>query len=124
MSEYTARQGDIVWLEFDQRAGHEQSGRRPAVIISNETANTFLNKRAIVCPVSGTNKGYPVQPSLDARTVTQGVVLCDQVAAYDLVARHAEYIENLPEDILHDVIDIVFGMIEIETDDKNENSYQ
>ena len=114
MSEYKAKQGDIVWLEFSPAAGNEQSGRRPAVIISNNTANNFLNKRAVVCPISSTNKGYPVQPVLDDNMKTTGVVLCDQVMPVDLIARHAEFIEELPAAILSEVVDIVYGMIEID----------
>jgi mRNA interferase MazF len=112
MSDYLPKQGDIIRLNFDLQVGHEQKGRRPAVVVSNDTANRFLNTRAIVCPVTHTNKGIPIQPVLDERTDTQGVVLCDQVKTIDYVARRVEYIERLPEDILDEVIDIVYGMIE------------
>jgi mRNA interferase MazF len=112
MSEYQPRQGDIIWLDFDPRKGHEQQGRRSAVVTSNDDANAFLNKRAMVCPITGTDKGYPFQPALDERTVTQGVVLCDQAMFLDISARHASYIEELPKDILDEVIDILYGMIE------------
>ena len=113
MKKYKAKQGDVIWLEFNPGAGHEQSGRRPAVVISNSVANEFLNKRAIVCPISSTNKNYPIQPILDDSMKTKGVVLCDQVMAVDLQARHAEFIENLPNQILQEIVDIVYGMIEI-----------
>jgi len=112
MSGYAARQGNIVWLNFDPRTGHEQQGRRPAVIISNNDVNKFLNTRAMVCPISGTNKGYPFQPELDSRTKTSGVILCDQTMVLDMEARYAEYIEDLPDDLLDQVIDIVYGLIE------------
>ena len=112
MSVYRANRGDIIWLVFDPHAGNEQQGRRPAVVISNADANDFLNGRAMVCPISKTNKGFPLQPALDERTVTQGVVLCDQVMVLDLDARHAHYIEKIPVDILHEVVDIIYGMIE------------
>ena len=82
------------------------------MVISNADANRFLNGRAMVCPVSATNKGYPLQPPLDSRTKTQGVVLCDQVMVLDLSVRNAEYAEQLPVDILNEVVDIIYGMIE------------
>lgn len=110
----TYKQGSIIWLDFSPQAGHEQAGRRPAVIISNDTTNALLNNRAMVCPITTTNKHLALQPELDNRTTTQGVVLCDQARILDLDARHAEYIEALPADILSEVVDIVFGMIEIE----------
>jgi mRNA interferase MazF len=112
VSNYVAKQGDIIKLNFDPQAGHEQKGRRPAIVISNADANVLLNTRAIVCPVSSTNKGIVIQQELDNRTITQGVILCDQVRTMDLQARKAEYIEPLPEDILLEIIDIVYGLIE------------
>jgi mRNA interferase MazF len=113
VSGYSAVQGDIVWLDFDPQAGHEQKGRRPAVIVSNNATNKFLGTRAMVCPVTHTNRGIPLQPPLDARTATQGVILCDQARILDLHARKTEYIEKLPDDILAEVVDIIFGLIEI-----------
>jgi mRNA interferase MazF len=112
-SGYTPRQGDIIWLDFDPRAGHEQQGRRPAVVVSNDDVNEFLNKRAMVCPITGTNKGYPFQPRLDDRIGTQGVVLCDQAMFLDLKARHAEYIEKAPDDTLREIVDILVGFVEM-----------
>jgi mRNA interferase MazF len=113
VSTYTPRQGDIIWCVFDSRKGHEQQGRRPALVASNEVTNVFLNGRAMVCPISNTNKGYPIQPTLDNRTKTQGVILCDQSMVLDLNARKAEFIERLPEDILADAVDIIIGMVEL-----------
>jgi len=113
VSNYFPRQGDIVWLNFDPRAGHEQKGRRPAVLISNSDAHFFLKGRAMVCPITSTNKGFPLQPILDDRTKTQGVILCDQAMILDINARKVEYIEQIPEDILRTAVDIVYGIIEI-----------
>ena len=112
MSDSVFKQGDIIWLNFDHQAGHEQKGRRPAVILTNVDDNRLLNSRAIVCPISSTNKGIPIQPALDARIKTQGVILCDQVRTVDLIACKAEYIEALPNDLLLASIDIVYGLIE------------
>ena len=113
MSDYSARQGDIIWLNFDPQTGHEQKGRRPAVVLSNNIANNLLNTRAIVCPISSTRKNIPIQPELDKRTTTQGVILCDQVRTVDLVARKAEYIESIPNELLLETVDIVYGLIEV-----------
>ena len=109
---YAPKQGDIIWLNFDPQAGHEQKGRQPAVVISNCDANRLLNTRAVVCLISSTNKGICVQPALDCRTQIQGVVLCDQVRTVDLVARKAEFIEAMPNDLLLETIDIVYSLIE------------
>jgi len=105
------RQGDIIWLDFDPQIGYEQKGRRPALVVSNETFNNF-SKLAIVCPVTNTDKKHPFHIKLDSRTKTRGVILCDQERTLDINARNYEYIEKIPEDILLDVLDIIAGFIE------------
>ncbi|GHV64579.1 mRNA-degrading endonuclease [Spirochaetia bacterium] len=107
------KQGDIIWLDFDPQAGHEQKGRRPALILSNESFNNF-SKLAIVCPITNRDKDHPFHIKLDDRTKTAGVILCDQVRTLDINARNCEYIENVADDILLDVLDIVNGFIERE----------
>jgi len=107
------KQGDIIWLDFDSQAGHEQKGRRPALVISNETFNSFSNL-AIVCPITSTNKTHPFHVKLNKRTKTTGVVLSDQSRTLDIKARNYEFIEKIPDDILFEVIDIISGFIERE----------
>jgi mRNA interferase MazF len=112
------KQGDIIWLDFDPQVtsgytGHEQRGRRPALILSNESFNNF-SKLAIVCPITNRDKAHPFHIKLDDRTKTTGVILCDQVRTLDINARNFEFIENVTDDILLDVLDIVNGFIEIE----------
>jgi mRNA interferase MazF len=105
------KQGDIIWLDFDPQTGHEQKGRRPALVISNETFNNF-SSLAIVCPITNTNKNHPFHVKLDKRTKTKGVVLSDQSRTLDIKARNYEFIEKIPNDILIEVIDIIGGFIE------------
>jgi mRNA interferase MazF len=107
------KQGHIIWLDFDPQTGHEQKGRRPALVVSNETFNKFSNM-AIVCPITNTDKNHPFHIKLDERTKTTGVVLCDQTRTLDINARNYVYIEDIPDDILFDIIDIISGFIEME----------
>jgi mRNA interferase MazF len=107
------KQGDVIWLDFDPQLGHEQKGRRPALVVSNETFNNF-SRLAIVCPITNTDKNYPFHIKLDKRTKTTGVILCDQTRTLDVNARNYEFIETVPGDILFDVVDIIDGFIEIE----------
>ena len=107
------KQGSLVWLDFDPQIGHEQKGRRPALVVSNETFNNFSNL-AIVCPVTNRNKDYPFHVRLDERTKTTGVILCDQARTVDIIVRNYEFIEKIPNDILFDVIDIIGGFTEME----------
>ena len=111
---YNAKQGDIVWINLDPQAGHEQKGRRPALVISNNTLNGFLRNGAMLCPITSTDKGIPLHIKLDDRTATSGVVLCDQAKILDLQERSAEFIEKAPSDIIFEVADIVGGFVEVE----------
>jgi mRNA interferase MazF len=96
---YDPEQGDIVYLEFDPQAGHEQKGKRPALIVSNSTFNQFT-KLAMVCPITSTKRNFPLHIELDERTKTRGVIMCEQVKSLDIIARGALYFEKVPKDIL------------------------
>ena len=106
------KQGAILWLNFSPQTGHEQKGRRPALVVSNDTFNDFSNL-AIVCPITNTNKKHPFHVKLDKRTKTTGVILSDQARSLDIDARNCEFIETIPIDILQEVVDIISGFIEL-----------
>lgn len=106
------KQGDIIKVNFNPQAGHEQAGYRPAVVISNDFFNQKTNL-AIVCPITNTNNLFPLHIPLDSRTQTTGVILCEHLKALDLNARPCKTVEQLPKDILMNVIDIVFSEIEM-----------
>lgn len=108
----TFEQGDIIYLDFDSQTGHEQKGRRPAIIVSNNTFNQFT-KAALVCPITNTDRNIPIQIPLDNRTQTTGVIVCEQVKALDILKRNAEFKEKAPADIIADVVDMVFSFIEM-----------
>lgn len=108
---YIPEQGDIVFLGFDPQAGHEQKGRRPALVVSNNTFNRFTNM-AIVCPITNTNRGFPLHVSLDGRTKTTGAIMCEQVKSLDIAAQKAVFVEQAPKDVLEEAVDIMIGFVE------------
>ena len=112
--EYYARQGDIIWLTLDPQAGHEQKGRRPAIVVSNNRFNNFVKTSAMVCPITNTDRGIPIHVKLDSRTKTSGVIMCDQAKILDLLVRNAEFIECVPNNVILEVVDIVRSIVEIE----------
>jgi mRNA interferase MazF len=69
------KQGDIIKPDFDTQMGYEQKGRRPAVVLSNNSFNRYF-KTVIVCPITHTDKNHPFHVRLDERTKTSGVILC------------------------------------------------
>ena len=111
---YNANQGDIIWIDFDPQVGHEQKGRRPAIVASNNRFNKFEKVTAMVCPITNTDRNIRIHVKLDSRTKTSGVIMCDQAKILDLQSRNAEFIEKAPDDIIFEVADIISGFVEIE----------
>lgn len=106
------KQGDIIKLDFNPQAGHEQAGYRPAVVVSNDFFNRTTNL-TIVCPITNTNRPFPLHIPLDDRTKTTGVILCEHIKALDLTTRQYKIIERLPDDVLQRVVNTVFAEIEV-----------
>ncbi len=79
---YTPDRGDVVWLWFSPQAGHEQSGRRPAVVLSPAAYNGKVGL-ALVCPVTSQVKGYPFEVVMPAGLAVNGVALADQLKSLD-----------------------------------------
>jgi len=105
------KQGSIILIDFDPQADHEQRGRRPALVISNALFNKY-SEMAIVCPITHTDKNHPLHVRLDNKMKTNGVILCDQIKTMDIKVRNFKYLESIPEDILKNVLDIVFSLME------------
>ena len=104
------RQGDIIMLDFQPQAGREQSGRRPAIIVSNDFFNGLSNI-AIVCPITSTTSNFPLNVLLDEKTTTQGSILCQHVKSLDLKIRNATYIEKLSEKLFKEVKEIIVSQL-------------
>src|SRR5438132_4378211 len=84
--EYVPERGDAVWVTLDPQAGHEQAGRRPALVLSPASYNGRVGL-ALFLPITSRAKGYPFEvPLLDGAPVT-GVVLADQVKSPDWPGR-------------------------------------
>ena len=105
------KQGDIIKLDLSPTAGHEQSGYRPAVVVSNNVALTKTNM-VYVAPITNTVRHFPLHVALDNRTSTTGEILCEQVKAVDLNARKYSLIEHLPDDILDKALTCIISCME------------
>ena len=99
---YVPDAGDLVWLTFDPQAGHEQRGRRPALILSARTYNAKA-RLAIACPITTHAKGYPFEVVLPVEGKVTGVVLSDHVKSLDWNARRVEFAETAPVDVVTEV---------------------
>jgi mRNA interferase MazF len=98
---YLPTRGDIVWLSFDPAEGHEQKGRRPALVLTakryNETVGLML-----VCPITAKVKGYLFEVGLQGRKA-RGVVQVDHIKSCDFRSRKVSFIERAPAKVVEEV---------------------
>lgn len=100
---YVPDAGDLVWLTFDPQAGHEQAGRRPALVLSPRIYNERAGL-ALVCPITTQRTGYPFEVSVDVAPI-KGVVLADHVKSVDWRARRATRAARAPQSTMIDVLE-------------------
>ncbi len=101
--EYVPERGDAVWITLDPQAGHEQAGRRPALVLSPSAYNGRVGL-ALLCPITTQVKGYPFEVPLPAGLPVAGVVGADQVKSLDWRARKATRIAAVPKEIVTQII--------------------
>jgi mRNA interferase MazF len=107
---HVPRRGDIVLLSVAPQAGHEQAGRRPALIVSPSAYNGKVGL-AVCCPITSRVKGYPFEVTVPKGLAVAGVVLADQVKSLDWRARHAEFVDRLPDADVSGVIGLVMALL-------------
>jgi mRNA interferase MazF len=106
MAAYFPRQGDIVSLNFDPQSGHEQKGRRPALVVSKDVFNKATGL-AMCCPVTNTDRRVPFHVPISGLTRLTGFVMCEQVKSLDYRARGLKFIERAPREVLDEVLSII-----------------
>ena len=94
--------GDFVWLTFDPRAGREQAGRRPALVLSPKVYNA-RSGLALACPISNQAKGYPFEVAVPAGSGATGVILADHLKSIDWKARRAEWLGCCTDQVMDEV---------------------
>ena len=110
MSVYIPQKGDFIVVTFDPQLGHEQKGRRPALVISN----TLFNKHtglAIVCPITNTYRNFPFHVKIPDQSSLTGYIMVEQAKSIDFVNRKVKYIEKAPLKTLSEVLGILDAII-------------
>ncbi len=110
MPAYVPEKGDFITLSFDPQSGHEQKGRRPALVISNFLFNKATGL-AIVCPLTNTNRNIPFHLAVPSTSSLSGFVMAEQVKSVDYNARQAKFVEKIPAQFVEDVIAVVDACI-------------
>ncbi len=109
---YIPKQGDICYMDFAPTKGHEQTGLRPAIVISKDKFNKYTNM-AIICPITTNTKKFPTHYELKNTKKVRGSILCEHIRSIDFNALKLSLVEKINEDELYEVIDIINGIIEI-----------
>jgi mRNA interferase MazF len=100
---YVPDRGDVVWITFSPQAGHEQAGRRPAIVLSPSAYNGKVGL-ALFCPLTSQVKGYRFEVGIPAGLPVSGVVLADQLKSLDWRARKAERVGRLPGSVVDEIL--------------------
>jgi mRNA interferase MazF len=107
---YVPQKGDFVAITFDPQSGHEQKGRRPALVVSN----TLFNRRtglAIVCPLTNTDRAFPLHVHVTDDSKVTGFVMVEQVKSIDFFARKATRIGRAADGLLEEVLALLDACI-------------
>lgn len=110
MDAYIPQKGDFVALTFDPQSGHEQSGRRPALVVSNTLFNKYTGL-AIVCPLTNTDRHFPFHVAVANEPDVTGFVMVEQVKSIDFRARKAKLIGRASQGVLQEVLSILDACI-------------
>jgi len=109
VKQYIPKKGDIVILTFDPQAGHEQQGRRPALILSDELFNKNVGL-AIACPITNTDRNFPFHVPVNTKDLS-GFIMSEQIKSIDFKARKAKFITKVDEEALEKVQSIVESVL-------------
>jgi len=100
---YIPERGDAIWINFNPQAGHEQAGRRPALVLSPQSYNGKVGL-CLLCPITNKAKGYPFEVLIPADSDVTGVVLSDQAKSLDWRVRNAEFITEFTDAVTNEVL--------------------
>lgn len=111
VNKYIPKQGDIVFLDFNPTKGHEQAGKRPAIVISQNVFN-INTKMVIVCPITSNEKEFPTHYLLEDTKKIHGSVLCEHIRSIDYESRNLKFVEKATDNDLLSVIMLMNACIE------------
>ena len=110
MADYVPRKGELITLAFDLQSGHEQRGRRPALVVSNDLFNRHTGL-CIACPITNTRRDYPFHVAVPAGEGVTGFVMVEQVKSIDFRSRKARRLGKAPAEVLEEVLSILDACI-------------
>jgi mRNA interferase MazF len=106
VARYAPKQGDFVVVTFDPQSGHEQKGRRPALVVSKTAFNRHTGM-AMLCPITNTFRDFPFHVPVSAGSKLTGYIMVEQIKSVDYASRKAKFIAKAPRPVLDQVLGIL-----------------
>jgi mRNA interferase MazF len=106
VAEYVPQKGDCVAVTFDPRSGHEQRGRRPALVVSNDLFNEHTGL-CLVCPITSTRRDYPFHVRIPESEDVIGFIMVEQIKSIDFRSRRAKHIGKAPPQVLQEALSLL-----------------
>jgi mRNA interferase MazF len=110
MADYIPRKGELIALTLEPRSGHEQHGRRPALVVSNDLFNRHTGL-CIACPITNTRRDYPFHVAMPADEGVTGFIMVEQVKSIDYRSRKARRVGRASAEMLEEVLSILDACI-------------
>lgn len=110
MARYVPKQGDFVVVNFDPQSGHEQRGRRPALVVSKTAFNRHTGL-AILCPITNTFRNFPFHVAVPEGSKLTGYIMVEQTRSVDYTSRKVKFVERAPRTVLDEVLAILDACI-------------
>ena len=106
MPSYIPKKGDFIILTFDPQSGHEQKGRRPALVVSNTLFNKYTGL-AMVCPITNKGRNIPFHVQVPDKSSLSGYIMVEQIKSVDYASRKIKFVEKAPKAALNEVLSIL-----------------
>jgi mRNA interferase MazF len=110
MARYVPQQGDFVMVSFDPQSGHEQKGRRPALVVSKTLFNRHTGM-AMLCPITNTDRNFPFHVAVPAGLKLTGYIMVEQIKSVDYASRKTKFVAKAPQATLDEVLGILDACI-------------
>ena len=107
---YVPKQGDVIWINLNPQSGHEQAGKRSALVLSPVEYNSKVGL-ALLCPITTQIKGYPFEVLISAGSPVSGVVLSDQIKSLAWRTRNCQFICSLPKETTSEVLKKLYTIL-------------
>jgi mRNA interferase MazF len=111
--DYCPEAGDLVWIDLNPTLGHEQSGHRPAIVLTPRQYNARSGS-CIICPITSRARGYPFEVAIPDGQPVSGIILVDQIRSVSWEDRYVKIAGAVPVKLLDEVRERLAALLQID----------